>query len=399
MKRGFTLIELLVVIAIIAILAAILFPVFAKAREKARQAKCTSNLRQIVLAALTYAQEHDEKLPQATTFWTDINVPAAVFVCPTSKTLANGYVCRNKYSGLSLGDPLFNSPSANTSTCELVGDGLTLTTAGTPNVAYDKLDWQLRHDKKLVIGYVDGHVSLMSAGPTDSVIPTNGLDFWLQADKFTGKNTGDAINTWPSQVTNSSGSTNAFSGPDTLRGYTTNPTYLANAINGLPAVKFASGAWSNMTAFGAGQPELRCTYFVVANTAGDTIYAGTSPSGGYSVSYTNGAFFWPTDHKLYLHGDGVETGPGLAYDGNAHIYCYLANDTNTTISIDHNAAALTRPANTTTRSLDLSIGNTWYVPAAANLTSEVLVYNRALTADEVTTVCGYLGTKYGITIH
>jgi prepilin-type N-terminal cleavage/methylation domain-containing protein/prepilin-type processing-associated H-X9-DG protein len=60
---AFTLIELLVVIAIIAILAAILFPVFAQAREKSRQASCSSNLRQIGVAILLYAQDYDEVLP------------------------------------------------------------------------------------------------------------------------------------------------------------------------------------------------------------------------------------------------------------------------------------------------------------------------------------------------
>jgi len=63
MRRGFTLIELLVVIAIIAILAAILFPVFARAREKARQASCKSNLKQLGLATIMYAQDYDEALP------------------------------------------------------------------------------------------------------------------------------------------------------------------------------------------------------------------------------------------------------------------------------------------------------------------------------------------------
>ncbi len=63
-KGGFTLIELLVVIAIIAILAAILFPVFGRARENARRSSCQSNLKQIGLGILQYTQDYDERFPQ-----------------------------------------------------------------------------------------------------------------------------------------------------------------------------------------------------------------------------------------------------------------------------------------------------------------------------------------------
>jgi len=95
-RKGFTLIELLVVIAIIAILAAILFPVFARAREKARQTSCLSNIKQLSLGALQYAQDYDEMILPANTrpvtggtlIWSGIIMPYVgneqVFACPSS---------------------------------------------------------------------------------------------------------------------------------------------------------------------------------------------------------------------------------------------------------------------------------------------------------------------------
>jgi prepilin-type N-terminal cleavage/methylation domain-containing protein/prepilin-type processing-associated H-X9-DG protein len=116
--RGFTLIELLVVIAIIAILAAILFPVFAQARAKARQATCLSNLKQLGVAIMAYAQDYDETYPLANypvfgggsnTSWqfmvdpyvkanfpqdigTTANLKASVYHCPDFSKTANGSV-------------------------------------------------------------------------------------------------------------------------------------------------------------------------------------------------------------------------------------------------------------------------------------------------------------------
>jgi prepilin-type N-terminal cleavage/methylation domain-containing protein/prepilin-type processing-associated H-X9-DG protein len=90
MRRGFTLIELLVVIAIIAILAAILFPVFARAREKARQITCVSNLRQMGLAFFMYTSDYDSVFPFTYNWKTNLQPyvkNTQINVCPSRPTL------------------------------------------------------------------------------------------------------------------------------------------------------------------------------------------------------------------------------------------------------------------------------------------------------------------------
>ena len=108
-RRGFTLIEILVVIAIIAILAAILFPVFAKAREKARQITCASNIRQIGLAEQQYSQDNDELYSGAYKNSVNGRVHWAELIYPYTKS-AQIYSCPD------LSTPLMNDGITNCTT-------------------------------------------------------------------------------------------------------------------------------------------------------------------------------------------------------------------------------------------------------------------------------------------
>ncbi len=155
--KGFTLIELLVVIAIIAVLASILFPVFARAREKARQTTCTSNQRQINAALHMYIQDHNEMFPTADKAWTDTNIDGGVLVCPSlGKATPNGYVYNNAIAGKAIGK------IADPTSYRATADGLTKSVAwpaGVLNVGYGMSDLDPRHSSKVIASFADGHVS------------------------------------------------------------------------------------------------------------------------------------------------------------------------------------------------------------------------------------------------
>jgi prepilin-type N-terminal cleavage/methylation domain-containing protein/prepilin-type processing-associated H-X9-DG protein len=170
-RRGFTLIELLVVIAIIAILAAILFPVFAKAREKARTNTCMNNQRQIAVAFTMYAQDNNQKLPVAKEWATLLNanyqIGDKVLDCPTAThtgTLTQPdymYVAGSFLSGMALGD--IKEPSA----APILTDQKS--PSGTPyindkdandiSIAVSSTD--ARHNNAAVFAFVDGHVQIV----------------------------------------------------------------------------------------------------------------------------------------------------------------------------------------------------------------------------------------------
>jgi prepilin-type N-terminal cleavage/methylation domain-containing protein/prepilin-type processing-associated H-X9-DG protein len=166
-RQGFTLIELLVVIAIIAILAAILFPVFAKAREKARQTACLNNQRQIATAIMIYTQDHDEMFPTADDMWGAISIDSGVKKCPSNARLPNGYLYNagSHLGGMALGELPYPEKTMMTA------DGLANTIpAGTFSAlggfvtgkSIGSLVDLNRHGKGAIVSYLDGHTALIN---------------------------------------------------------------------------------------------------------------------------------------------------------------------------------------------------------------------------------------------
>ncbi|BCM93123.1 hypothetical protein IAD21_05011 [Abditibacteriota bacterium] len=204
-KSAFTLIELLVVIAIIAILAAILFPAFARARENARRASCQSNFKQLMLGLIQYTQDYDERLPNVSDNTQTIAVPGnwtsytssptvfdpskgsiypyiksrQIYICPsdsTGQTQGQSYAINScltpsapdATSKLRLGTSMaaydettkwmaFGEEGTPTSNATTTDDGflylkILSTDTGTSN------DFTARHLDGSIIAFLDGHV-------------------------------------------------------------------------------------------------------------------------------------------------------------------------------------------------------------------------------------------------
>ncbi len=156
--------------AIVAILAAILFPVFAQARGKARETSCMSNMKMLGLSNLMYAQDYDEVMPKATQWMTDTKPYAAndhSYRCPvvvTSDPQSYGYAFNSNLSQLPLSKVV--SPQA---TCVLFESSNTTADSNDPMTS---LVTPYRHNGKNVFTYVDGHVkSIREGDPLPSASP------------------------------------------------------------------------------------------------------------------------------------------------------------------------------------------------------------------------------------
>ncbi len=216
-RQGFTLIELLVVIAIIAILAAILFPVFARAREKARQTTCTSNQRQIVATIQMYAQDHDESLPDCASVWSGIKVDPGALICPTlGKSVTNGYVYNSNYAGNSIG------AMGDPTTCFILADGAQVARTADPlvdtlypGIAYESMDVDFtRHSGKVIVGYADGHVNT-----TDQLWDFGGVPGVGGLQLYFTNSAGVSITHWPGTTSAATGTNIAADGSVLLSKY------------------------------------------------------------------------------------------------------------------------------------------------------------------------------------
>jgi len=200
--NGFTLIELLVVVAIISLLAAILFPVFARARENARRASCMSNLKQMGLAVMQYAQDNDEHYPSNSMssgvtppdgrYWTGGSTtwywPQIIY--PYSKSVQLFY-CPSSPDG-SATNPAYHNYGANVSVLNTPSDGtlpLSLAAVVAPATTYMLMDsGSFRLTSTWVLGLSSTNYYLPGSGASGSVCTSSNAI--SQSDCETGRHFG-----------------------------------------------------------------------------------------------------------------------------------------------------------------------------------------------------------------
>ena len=194
-KSGFTLIELLVVIAIIAILAAILFPVFARARENARRSSCQSNEKQIALGFKQYIQDNNERYPASNGWDTaifDYTKSNAILKCPSAAGAGTfDYSYNSNMSGK-------NENKVNNSAATVLVAEASRTSAATSATSASAAS---RHFDGSNYAFVDGHVKWIKGGVSQSDDTGNVPTFFVPLTSTQQAGLPDETGTLPSYLT------------------------------------------------------------------------------------------------------------------------------------------------------------------------------------------------------
>jgi prepilin-type N-terminal cleavage/methylation domain-containing protein/prepilin-type processing-associated H-X9-DG protein len=388
-RSGFTLIELLVVIAVIAVLAAILFPVFAKAREKARQTTCLNNQKQIVTAALMYAQDHEEILPSSAEFWGVLNLGRGVLVCPTAgKRVLNGYVYNNSIAEKALGE--LDPPTS----IKITADGETKSVenpAGLPNVGYGAKDVAARHGRKAMASYLDGHIGVS----VNITTLTNGLLAHYPMDAGAGTTLADASG-------NNRNGTFSASPP----AWTTGKTGQGLRITNTPNNTFVDLATASPVLNTALQNLNASSYSLTAWFKPASVPLTTGNDGYYSVvmmqGYHEGLLYTSSKLFSFNHYEAGPTGQSVTtsstYDSGSWYHLagtvdFSAKEIRFYINGQFIGVKAFNGTSYTNTGANLRIGTAYtgasgtaYRWNADGTVDDVRIYNRALTADEVTQI-------------
>jgi len=398
MQRGFTLIELLVVIGIIAMLSAILFPVFGRAREKARQTACLNNQRQVVTAILIYAEDNDELFPASSAVWQTMSSSPKSLVCPSYKSGINGYVYNNALSAAPVG--AITSPDQTLVT----GDG-THAASTSPqtfaNVAYAFADYDFRHANMIVAAYADGHAALTKQ------VGASGPSLWLAADSQVMVN-------YP-KVTSWTGAGSSIS----MNGDTTTPptidyTYMNSGGINYSSIRFPQRAsWGQVFCSSTTIPSTGILDFtVMAVFQLDAASTAVTTSTAYLWDMTNQGSSWCATQdgltvsysgalSAYLNGSAVLSTAAMSSSAQAlrHLVVMQASVTNgTTLCLDGTqvAADVTKKpnANRATGAWTIQLGNGYGTNSI--YLAELLYYPQALAAQDLAAMTTTLKAKYGM---
>ena len=371
--RAFTLIELLVVIAIIAILAAILFPVFSKAREKARQAKCTSNLKQIALAITIFTQENDEVLPLNDEVWGLVPSPK-VRQCPNEMT-GISYVFYSHLSGKALAK--FDD---KVTTTEMIADGKPL--ANGIATEFNHID-RKRHMGKTLIAYLDSHVELTNqvGSPTGGIPYTNNLVVHLEAVNYTTGN-------WAATA----GTTYAATQPNASN----QPQFSANAVNGLPGVIFdGTDDWLDTPTTAASFTGTAASAIVVCKLDNDTAYTLLHQVNGGGDPWWR----WNGDGNGYIslfRNARINTFPASMPSDGIFVVTVISS-TDYKVYMNGTLKGTSTASWVTPAEFRLGVAETNRLEKALKgAISEVLIFNEALNDSDRTNLETYLMGRYGI---